>query len=105
MKSISRIALVLALAVTMVACGKSSPAEDVKISVDQDSVVVNYDKQDYVGMSVPTAQKKAKAADTRLRMVEIDGEPQAVTADFVEGRINAKVEGGVITSYEVEGAE
>ncbi len=105
MNSIIRIAFVFAFAVIMVACGKSGPAENVEISVDQDSVVVNYDKQDYVGMSVPTAQEKAKAEGVRFRIVEINGEPQAVTADFVEGRINAKVDGGVVSSYQVEGAE
>jgi len=56
----------------------------------------------YRGLSVTQAEETAAARGEMFRVVEIDGEPQPTTRDFQEGRINATVEGGVVTSYTVE---
>lgn len=66
---------------------------------------IEFENTDYVGLSVPNAQKKAKSTNTPFRLIGIDGEAQAVTMDYRPGRINAIVEQGVIVSYTVEGAE
>ena len=57
---------------------------------------------DYVGMTTTEAEAKAQTDDTLFRVVEIDGETQPTTRDFQVGRINATVEGNVVTSYSVE---
>lgn len=102
MKNFFTTTLVLLMGLGLTAC--NLPGADTEDDSEA-TVEVNYDNQDYVGMSVPNAQAKATAANVPFRLVEIDGEPQAVTADYRPGRINAKVEKGVITEYTVEGAE
>ncbi len=57
---------------------------------------------DYTGLTVAQAEEIAEAREEMFRVVEIDGEPQPTTRDFRVGRINATVEGGVITSYTIE---
>jgi hypothetical protein len=58
---------------------------------------------DYVGLSVAKAEEIARARGEVFRVVAIDGEPQEITADVVEGRINATVVEGVVVSFTVEG--
>lgn len=57
---------------------------------------------DYTGVPVTQAEEIAKARGEQFRVVERDGEMQPTTRDFQEGRINATVEAGVVTSYTVE---
>lgn len=57
---------------------------------------------DYIGMTEEQAEKKAEAESVPFRVVERDGEMQPTTRDIREGRINATVVNGVVTSYEVE---
>lgn len=57
---------------------------------------------DYTGLTVAQAEEIAEARKEQFRVVEIDGEMQPTTRDFQEGRINASVETGVVTSFTVE---
>ena len=59
----------------------------------------------YIGMTTIEAAAYADSKDILFRVVEIDGEPQATTKDYREGRINAVVEKDIVTSYTVEGLE
>jgi len=60
---------------------------------------------DYIGMTVPQAQAKAKMEGVPFRITMADGEVFAVTMDYRIGRINAEVRDGRVVSYNVEGAE
>jgi hypothetical protein len=57
---------------------------------------------EYRGLSVLDAEALAQAEGDSFRSVIIDGEAQAITRDFQEGRINATVEGGIVTDYFAE---
>lgn len=56
-----------------------------------------------IGMTDTAAAAYAAKHDIMFRVVNIDGEPQAVTEDYRPGRINASVENDVVVSYTVEG--
>ena len=58
----------------------------------------------YMGLTVEAATKLASENNTPFRIVEIDGEGQPVTMDYVIGRINVKTNSGVVTDIDVEGA-
>ncbi len=58
--------------------------------------------QNYVGMTTKEAQLYAATEDILFRVVEIDGEPQIVTMDYREGRINAATQNNIVVSYTVE---
>ena len=60
---------------------------------------------DYTGVPIKQATEIAEARGEMFRVVEIDGEIQPATRDFQQGRINASVSDGVVTSYTVEGSE
>ena len=57
----------------------------------------------YVGLSEQAALEKAKGENKTARVVERDGEPQAVTMDFLFGRLNLYIKDGVVYKVEVEG--
>jgi len=59
----------------------------------------------YIGLTTTQAADYAQRQGDVFRVVEIDGEPQAVTEDYREGRINAVVQKDIVTSYTVEGLE
>ena len=59
----------------------------------------------YIGLTAIEAADYAERQGDLFRVVEIDDEPQAVTKDYREGRINAVVQNDVVTSYTVEGLE
>jgi hypothetical protein len=59
-------------------------------------------EQNYVGMTTKEAQLYAAAKDVLFRVVEIDGEPQIITMDYREGRINAATQSNIVMSYTVE---
>jgi hypothetical protein len=59
-------------------------------------------EQNYVGMTTIEAQLYAAAKDVLFRVVEIDGEPQIITMDYREGRINAATQSNIVVSYTVE---
>ena len=56
----------------------------------------------YIGATVPEAEAYARANGVPFRVVEEDGVPLPVSKDFREGRINATVENGIVTDYDVE---
>lgn len=60
---------------------------------------------DYVGLSEVEAEALATQNGVAFRVVERDGEQLPTTRDFREGRINAVVSNGVVTSYTVESSE
>lgn len=59
----------------------------------------------YIGLSEADAEAKANVEGVPFRVVMRDGESLPVTMDFRPGRINATVENGFVTEYEVEGSE
>jgi hypothetical protein len=71
-------------------------------TASQELTIAELQSRDYVGLTTNDAEAKAEAEGTPFRVVEIDGESQPTTRDYREGRINATVEGGVVTSYTVE---
>jgi hypothetical protein len=58
--------------------------------------------QDYVRLSESAAEELATKRGVPFRVVERDGEMLPTTRDLREGRINAVVTGGIVTSYTVE---
>jgi membrane-bound inhibitor of C-type lysozyme len=62
-------------------------------------------KYDFVGMSEAEAEAQAAEKGVMFRVVERDGEMLPTSRDYREGRINAVVETGVVTSYTIEGSE
>ena len=56
----------------------------------------------YIGMTTSEANMEAKSDGAMFRVVEEDGRPQPTTRDFQEGRINAVVEGGIVTEFYIE---
>lgn len=56
----------------------------------------------YVGLTEVEAEALATQNDVAFRVVERDGEMLPTTRDFREGRINAVVENGMVTSYTEE---
>jgi hypothetical protein len=54
-----------------------------------------------VGMTADEAQAATEAAGYTYRVVEIDGEPQAVTLDYRIDRVNVALEDDVVTSASV----
>ena len=59
----------------------------------------------YIGLTEQTALDKAQAENKPARIVERDGEPLAVTMDFMPGRLNLSVRDGKVYKVQVEGAE
>jgi hypothetical protein len=53
---------------------------------------------EYIGLSVEDATAKAESDGRPARVVEVDGEPQAVTMDFIEERLNFVVVDGKVTA-------
>ena len=66
------------------------------------NVEMNLAEQDFVGLTPDQAVTKSKAENIPFRVVTIDGQPQPTTRDFREGRVNAEVTEGIITSYIIE---
>lgn len=56
----------------------------------------------YIGATVAEAEAYARSNGVAFRVVEEDGVELSVTEDFQEGRINATVENGLVTDYDVE---
>ena len=59
----------------------------------------------YIGLTEQTALDKTQAENKPARIVERDGEPLAVTMDFMPGRLNLSVRDGKVYKVQVEGAE
>lgn len=62
----------------------------------------NSTPEDYVGLSIQEATDLANNRKVPFRVVQIDGQPQAVTMDLRPGRINASVQSGIVTSFTIE---
>jgi len=52
----------------------------------------------YIGLTLEAAQATATAAEIPNRVVQVDGEPRAVTMDFREDRLNFTVVRGIVTA-------
>ncbi len=72
-------------------------AEQPKKSADQKTPT-----PDYIGLTTAEAREQAEVNGVMFRLVEIDGEPQAVTMDLQAGRINATVENDIVVKYHIE---
>lgn len=70
--------------------------------------VIGYDyyiaalQWEYVWLTAAEAQELAEDNGVPFRLVEIDGEAQMVTMDYVVGRINASIVDGIVTSFYAE---
>jgi beta-lactam-binding protein with PASTA domain len=78
---------VLAITLAMSACGSDSSNDAAATTT---SVAINV--PDIVGLSVADATAKLEAEGLTLRVVMRDGENLAVTADFLENRVNVATE-------------
>lgn len=75
----------------------------VEEEVADTSVESNYVSGDiFIGLNEDQAAELAQREDILFRVVEREGEALAVTFDYREGRINASVKEGVVSSYTVE---
>ncbi len=54
-----------------------------------------------IGLDVDTAEQQIVDAGWAFRVSEIDGEPQALTMDERDDRLNVKIDDGVVTNAEV----
>lgn len=77
-------------------CGDEIEVEEVGLISDEMLEI------EYVGLNFAEARVHALESDRDLRVVSIDGEPQPVTDDLREGRINAFMENDLIVAIEVE---
>ncbi len=67
---------------------------------DDSASIVSGDN--YVNMKVEDAQALAAQNNIPFRVIETDWKTEAVTADYVKGRVSAKVQDGIVTSFTVE---
>lgn len=65
--------------------------------------MINNSQEEYIGLTVEKATELANTNRTPFRIVELDGQPQAVTMDLRPGRINAVVSSGIVVDFSVEG--
>lgn len=56
----------------------------------------------YIWLTEKQAQELASSQNRKFRVIEIDWQPQMVTMDIVEWRINAKLENWKITEANIE---
>lgn len=56
----------------------------------------------YVNLTIAEAETLAASNGVPFRIVEQDGEPLAATMDYRPGRINAKVQNGLVVEVTVE---
>jgi len=56
----------------------------------------------YIGLTISEAILLAERNNVPFRIIERDGESLAVTADYIPGRINARVVHGIVIEFEVE---
>jgi hypothetical protein len=96
--------LVLALGLYFLFVSNGTTPPEAELTEDQ-GVTADEGAGDYVGMTLAEAAAQAEVRGDIFRIVEIDGEPQLVTMDYLVGRINASVVDGVVTAYTVEGEE
>jgi beta-lactam-binding protein with PASTA domain len=82
------VATVMAVTLTISACGDDDSADD--DAATEGTVAVEV--PDVIGDSVEEATATLEAAGLTLRVVRRDGEDLPATADFVEDRINVAVE-------------
>ena len=77
-----------------------------KDDIPSDETNQNLDEQTlnsiYVWVSVDEAISEASKRNTSFRVVEIDGQPQAVTMDYRPWRINATTVSWFVTSISIE---
>jgi|AntRauTorcE11897_2_1112592.scaffolds.fasta_scaffold88479_1 hypothetical protein len=99
-KNIIFIVTILALATAAYLLFTSDTDSEAPLMTNETKTIVEND--DYVGMTITEAEVRAQTEGVPFRVVEINGEPLPVTKDLREGRVNARVENGVITSYTIE---
>lgn len=73
------------------------------INANESDETVSVDTSLYIGQTFEDAQDIASENNRDIRAIEIDGEPQAVTADYRPGRLNVVVEDGKVVDVTVEG--
>jgi ABC-type glycerol-3-phosphate transport system substrate-binding protein len=85
------VGMVMAMTLGISACGSDDSADDAATDeAATDTIAAGV--PDVVGDSVEDATATLEAAGYTLRVVKRDGEDLAVTADFVENRVNVAVQ-------------
>lgn len=73
--------------------------------MDDSSQSSGIDRSLYIGHNFEDAQAQAARDGVSIRAVYIDGEPQAVTADYRPGRLNVEIEDNIVIWLEIEWRE
>ena len=93
----------LGLGVGLAACG----GDDAPDGAGDDSAVVDdvlpFDSSLIIGLPLAEAEEAAEAEGFVLRTAIEDGEPLALTMDFVTNRVNVEVTDGVVTGVVSQG--
>ncbi|MGH8978786.1 MAG: hypothetical protein ACRDV7_11975 [Acidimicrobiia bacterium] len=93
--------LIALMLVVGAACGGDDDDDDTaSADATPSSTATNQNDEfpEYIGLSVEDATAKAEIDGRPARVVEVDGEPQAVTMDFIEERLNFVVVDGKVTA-------
>ncbi len=79
---------------------RQKPANSASVEVTKDTAApAAFDVKDansLVGQKLEVVQPALEAAQIRFRVIEKDGEPFAMTMDFLPERLNFKIKAGVI---------
>ena len=89
------VALVVALAVVVPACGNDDG--DNVSSGSKQAATSDTSARSYVGLTKKEAIAKAEASDTPWRILREDDEVFMATQDFVEERVNFEIDDGKVT--------
>ena len=63
---------------------------------------ISLEHEEIIGLTEAEAAAYAEKNDVSFRVIKRDGQYLPATADYRPGRINAEVEGGVVTAYTIE---
>lgn len=96
---------VLGLGAGLVACNDDddNDVDDPPSVTDPVDDTNDFDESAIVGLPEDEARQVVEADGRDFRVAVIDGEDQALTADYVEGRVNVAVSDGVVEGVEFIG--
>ncbi len=79
-------------------CTDTPQSDETNQNLDEETT-----KSIYIGLSIDEATTEAAKRGVPFRIIEIDGQPQAVTMDLRPGRLNAIITSGFVTDLSIEG--
>jgi len=86
------VGIVMVMTLGVAACGSDDSSDDAATEGTAADDTAAAGVPDVIGQSVEEATATLEAAGFTLRVVRRDGEDLAVTADFLENRVNVAVE-------------